>query len=193
MPINEERGWLGMFGSLDCMNWVWKIALVLGMGSSKTKRDWWVLFLRRLLTNDCGYGMHFLIYPVAIMTQTCWIGLPWLNGVLKFSKLVSKLWNNPCCQWDMEVINDIMLACCIKHNMVIDESSSSIVWGLRCPLWISMLMLDLFAHSLIALASMLSTPLHAHNRQCNLHRHCLLHQRANGATDYDPHLAWLLL
>ena len=28
---------------------------------------------------------------------------------------------NPCQQWDMETIEDIMFACCILHNMIIDD------------------------------------------------------------------------
>jgi hypothetical protein len=27
----------------------------------------------------------------------------------------------PCCQWSMDVITDIMFACCILHNMILED------------------------------------------------------------------------
>ena len=32
MAINEERGWLGMLGSVGCMHWRWKNCLVAWVG-----------------------------------------------------------------------------------------------------------------------------------------------------------------
>ena len=37
MDINEKRGFLGMFASIDCMQWFWKICLVAWAGQFQDK------------------------------------------------------------------------------------------------------------------------------------------------------------
>lgn len=39
VSINEARGWPGMFGSIDCMHWVWKNCLVAWHGKFQDKDD----------------------------------------------------------------------------------------------------------------------------------------------------------
>ena len=29
MTVNQDMGWLGMFGSIDCMHWKWKLTRLL--------------------------------------------------------------------------------------------------------------------------------------------------------------------
>jgi hypothetical protein len=184
MRINEERGWPGMFGSLDCMHWGWKNCPVAWQGQFQDKDGnrsiileaiadqslWiWHAFFglpggnndlnvldRSTVVQDIlmgeGQDLTFTVngnvYPrFYLLTDgiypkwSCFVqsihepqgekrkhfaevqeatrkDIERCFGVLQARFQIVK---NPCRQWDMDTMDDIMLACCIMHNMIIED------------------------------------------------------------------------
>ena len=182
--INRERGFPGMFASLDCMHYQWKNCPVAWQGdygdrSGKKSiileaiadRDlhiWHVFFglpgsnndlnvldrsplIHNMLTsaardhhfmiNGKEYDRFYLLSDGIYPEWSCFVQSIHLPedekrshfakrqeavrkdvercfGVLQARFAIIK---NMCRHWSMEVIADIMFACCILHNMILDD------------------------------------------------------------------------
>ncbi|XP_059663628.1 uncharacterized protein LOC132309328 [Cornus florida] len=78
----KERGFPGMFGSIDYMYWEWKNCPVAWSGMAHIKDTLICLcsYWRRLPQKICGSGMHSLECLVHTMILMCWIIL-WYSPV----------------------------------------------------------------------------------------------------------------
>ena len=186
MRINEERGFPGMFGSIDCMHWAWKNCPVAWAGQFQDKdkqrsiileviatQDLWIWhaffgmpgsnndvnvldrspFVNDLLqgasegiefeVNGKKYPRYYLladgIYPPwSCFVQT--IHSPQDEKRSHYAKVqeatrkdVERCFGvlqarfaiiaNPCRQWDTNTMQDIMQACIILHNMIVENES----------------------------------------------------------------------
>jgi hypothetical protein len=184
LQINSDRGFPGMFASLDCMHWEWKNCPVAWQGdfgdrdgkksiileaiADASLHIWHVFFglpgsnnditvldrsplIHNMLTgeardmhyvvNGCEYDRYYLLADGIYAQWSCFvqsIALPSDEkrahfaerqeavrkdvercfGVLQGRFAIVK---NPCRQWSMDVISDIMFACCILHNMILED------------------------------------------------------------------------
>ena len=198
MAINEARGFPGMFGSIDCMHWIWKNCLVAWQGQFQDKdknrsiileaiadqslwiwhaffglpggnNDIHVLDRSPLVSNllrgegrDLSFHVNGHVYPRFYLLADG-IYLPWACFVQPIHEPIGEMkehftkcqegarkdverafgvlqarfeiLKNPVRQWDLGTIEDIMIACIILHNMIIeDERGLSLEpfadWGL---------------------------------------------------------------
>ena len=184
MAINKDRGFPGMFASLDCMHWAWKNCPVAWQGQFQDKdknrsiileaiadQSLWiwhaffglpggnndinVLDRSPLISNmlrgpgkDISFEVNGHIYP-RFYLLTDGIYPPWAcfvqpihepQGEKKeyFAKcqegarkdierafgVLQARWEiikNPVRQWNLEIIDNIMMACIIMHNMIIED------------------------------------------------------------------------
>jgi hypothetical protein len=49
LAMNEERGWPGMFASIGCIYWMWKICLVAWQGQFQDKDGYCSIILKAML------------------------------------------------------------------------------------------------------------------------------------------------
>ncbi|XP_033131975.1 uncharacterized protein LOC103831000 [Brassica rapa] len=149
--IGDQRGFPGMIGSIDCMHWEWKNCLTAwkGMYSRGTEKPTIVLEAVASKVNfyvngnqyHLAYYLTDGIYPKwATFIQS--IRLPQSEkyslfaktqeavrkdverafGVLQARFAVVK---NPSKLWDKDKIANIMKACIILHNMIVEDERSS--------------------------------------------------------------------
>ena len=187
LRINEARGWIGMFGSIDCMHYNWKNCPVAWQGDFGNKDGnrsiileaiadqslhiWHALFglpgsnndinvldrsplVQRMLegegrdlyfeVNGKFYDRYYLLADGIYPQWSCFVQTIHLPGDEKrkhFAKVqeatrkdVERAFGvlqgrfaiiyNPRRQWSLETISDIMFACVILHNMIIDDEKA---------------------------------------------------------------------
>jgi hypothetical protein len=186
LAINEARGFLGMFGSLDCMHYEWKNypvawqgdfgdrdgkkSIILEAVADQSLHIWHIYsglpgsnndlnvldrspLIHDLLNgaacdmtfevNEQVYNRYYLladgIYPqwscfvqsihnphdekmkhFAKRQEACRKDVERCFGVLQAQFAIIRI---PCRQWGMQGISDIMFACCILHNMILDDEN----------------------------------------------------------------------
>jgi hypothetical protein len=184
MSINENRGFPGMFGSLDCMHWNWKNCPVAWQGQFQDKdknrsiileavadQSLWIWhaffglpggnndinvldrspFLLKMLqgpgqdltfeVNGHVYSRYYVLTDGIYPPWSCFVHpIHEPQGEMKqhFTKcqegarkdverafgVLQSRWDiikNPVRQWDLGVITNIMIACIIMHNMIIED------------------------------------------------------------------------
>lgn len=91
LQFGEAHGFLGMLGSVDCMHWEWRNCPVAWKGQF-TRGDCGALScLKQLRLLTYGFGMHFLVPLVPIMTSMCWTSPPYLLMCYKEEHLLFNL------------------------------------------------------------------------------------------------------
>ena len=68
VAINTERGWPGMFASLDCMHYEWKNCPTAWQGTFQDREGKNSIILEAIADMACGYGMPSLVCLGEIMT-----------------------------------------------------------------------------------------------------------------------------
>lgn len=184
LAINADRGFPGMFASLDCMHYEWKNCPVAWQGdygdrsgkksiileaiSDQSLHIWHIFFglpgsnndvnvldrsplVHNMLTgaasdmtfvvNGQQYNRYYLLADGIYPQWSCFvqsIHMPQDEKRKHFSKRQEAcrkdvercfgvlqarfaIIRNPCRQWNVEVISDIMFACCILHNMILAD------------------------------------------------------------------------
>uniref|UniRef100_A0A2N9HJM7 DDE Tnp4 domain-containing protein n=1 Tax=Fagus sylvatica TaxID=28930 RepID=A0A2N9HJM7_FAGSY len=134
--VNEKRGFPGMLGSIDCMHWKWKNCPTAWKGRappvnySINGHDYtigcyladgiypqWSTFVKTISTPVEAKKKHF-----ARVQEACRKDVECAFGILqaRFSIV-----HGPARFWDEATLNDIMKACIILHNMIIEDERDS--------------------------------------------------------------------
>jgi hypothetical protein len=72
LSINEERGFLGMIGSIDCMHWEWKNFPFAWQGQYSVYAEGCTVILDAVASQDLWiWHSFFLAWPAPTMTSTC--------------------------------------------------------------------------------------------------------------------------
>lgn len=193
LGINAQCGWPGMFGSIDCMHYVWKNCPIAWQGDYGNKDGdrsiileaiadqglhiWHVFFglpggnndlnvldrspvIQNMLSgeswdthfvvNGILYNRYYLLADGIYPQWSCFVqtihapddekrryfaqqqesarkDVERCFGVLQARFAIVK---NPCRQWSPKCIEDIMYACCILHNMILEDEEDA---GLDFP------------------------------------------------------------
>ncbi|XP_026383407.1 uncharacterized protein LOC113278899 [Papaver somniferum] len=154
---NADRGFLGMLGSIDCMQWPWKNCPVAWQGTYWGKDKESSLGVAppcNYVINGHHYNMgYFLadgIYPklttiVQAFSQT--LDIPDYVRFNKYQMAKRKdverafgvlqgkfrIFGSPCKYWHQSVLNLIMKCCLILHNMIIEHERRDMDWGRVVP------------------------------------------------------------
>ena len=184
LAINAQRGFPGMFASLDCMHYEWKNCPVAWQGdfgdrdgkksiileaiADQSLHIWHIFFglpgsnndvnvldrsplIHNMLTSEAAdntfevngqeYNRYYLLADGIYPQWSCFVQSIHMPGDEKRKHFASRqeacrkdvercfgvlqarfaIIRNPCRQWSMDTISDIMFACCILHNMIIDD------------------------------------------------------------------------
>uniref|UniRef100_A0A2N9GZ47 DDE Tnp4 domain-containing protein n=1 Tax=Fagus sylvatica TaxID=28930 RepID=A0A2N9GZ47_FAGSY len=143
LAVNEKRGFPGMLGSIDCMHWKWKncstawkehssIFTELAQGRappvnySINGHDYtmgyyladgiypqWSTFVKTISAPLEAKKKHF-----ARVQEACRKDVECAFGILQARFSIVR---GPACFWDEATLNDIMKACIILHNMIIED------------------------------------------------------------------------
>ena len=187
LRINEAQGWIGMFGSIDCMHYKWKNCLMAWQGdfgdkdgncsmileaiADQSLHIWHAFFGLPRSNNDINvvdrsplvqcmlegkgrdlrfevngkfYDRYYLLADGIYPPWSCFVQTIHFPGNEKrkhFAKVQEAtqkdverafgvlqgrfaIISNPCRQWSMETISDIMFVCVILHNMIIDDEKA---------------------------------------------------------------------
>ncbi|XP_026436927.1 uncharacterized protein LOC113334919 [Papaver somniferum] len=154
---NEDRGFLGMFGSVDCMQFPWKNFLVSWQGTYRGKDKESSLGVTppcNYVINGHHYNMgYFLadgIYPKLITIVQAFSQTLDIPNYVRFNKYqMSKrkdierafgvfqgifiIFGSPCKYWKQYDLNPIMKCCLILHNMIIEHERRDPDWGRVVP------------------------------------------------------------
>ncbi|XP_047942960.1 uncharacterized protein LOC125189766 [Salvia hispanica] len=101
------HGFPGILGSIDCVHWQWK----------NCPTAWRCQF-------TSGYkGSHPTMILEAVADHRLWIWSPRKDVERAFGVLQSRwaIVKGPTCFWYKEVIADVMYACIIMHNMIVEQ------------------------------------------------------------------------
>ncbi|XP_020262276.1 uncharacterized protein LOC109838230 [Asparagus officinalis] len=109
--IGKKRGFLGMLGSLDCMHWKWKNYPTAWSGQYARRNGSPTIILEAVAAYD-------------LWICHAYFGMPGTNNdinVLESSNLFSYLAQGSARFWKKHALHDIMTACIIMHNMIIED------------------------------------------------------------------------
>ena len=186
MTVNQDRGWPGMFGSIDCMHWKWKLCPVALQWSYQDKNKnrsiileavcdyrlwiWHAFFgipggnndlnvldrsplVRNILTGNANglgfwvngnwYDKYYLLADGIYPKWSCFVQSlqdPEDQKESNFSAcqesarkdvercfgVLQSRWSmiaNPCRLWSTSDMADVMYACIIMHNMIIEDEA----------------------------------------------------------------------
>uniref|UniRef100_A0A0D3A5A6 DDE Tnp4 domain-containing protein n=1 Tax=Brassica oleracea var. oleracea TaxID=109376 RepID=A0A0D3A5A6_BRAOL len=123
LHIGEQRGFPGMVGSIDCMHWGWKNCPTSwkGMYSRGTEKPSIVLEAATFIQFiRLPHGLKNSIF--AKIQEVVRKDVERAFGVLQARFAVVK---NPSNLWDKNKIANIMRACIILHNMIVEDERDS--------------------------------------------------------------------
>uniref|UniRef100_A0A2N9HMN3 DDE Tnp4 domain-containing protein n=1 Tax=Fagus sylvatica TaxID=28930 RepID=A0A2N9HMN3_FAGSY len=132
LAVNEKRGFPGMLGSIDCMHWKWKNCPTAWKGRappvnySINGHDYtmgyyladgiypqWSTFVKTISAPLEAKKKHF-----ARVQEACRKDVECAFGILQARFSIVR---GPARFWDEATLNDIMKACIILHNMIIED------------------------------------------------------------------------
>ncbi|XP_021731332.1 uncharacterized protein LOC110698242 [Chenopodium quinoa] len=141
LRIGEERGFPGMIGSIDCMHWEWKNCPHAWKGQYQGREGVATLILEAVADRDIWIWHSFFGMPGSCNDINVLHRSPVFEDVLEgrtppvnfeaarkdveraFGVLQARfaIIKKPSLAWDTDILHNIMLACIIIHNIIVED------------------------------------------------------------------------
>ncbi|GLT53580.1 hypothetical protein SLA2020_268430 [Shorea laevis] len=109
----KNRGFLGMLGSIDCMHWKWKNCPAAWAGRAPP----WATFVKTISSPQGNKKKYF-----AAAQESARKDVECAFGVLQARFAIVR---GPARFFHLETLKDIMTACVILHNMIIEDERNN--------------------------------------------------------------------